>query len=124
MKKILVTCVLLTLLLPVLVLAQESLLKGVEDSVPAWEKVSSSFKSTRVINGHSTEMLAKGNLDFRILHRFGRVNSGIKQWFGLDAAQMRIAFDYGITDNFMIGGGRSTYRKEFDGFAKWRVFQQ
>ena len=103
---------------------QESLLKGLEDSLPFKEKVGPAFKSTRVINAHSIEMLAKGNLDFRILHRFGRINQGISQLFGLDAASMRMAFDYGITDNFMIGIGRSTFRKEIDGFIKARVFQQ
>lgn len=106
------------------VMAQESLLKGIEDSVPVREKVTSAFKSTRVINAHSVEMLAKGNLDFRILHRFGRVNDGVKQWFGLDNASMRMSFDYGLTNNLMIGIGRSTFRKEIDYFVKGRVFQQ
>ncbi len=104
--------------------AQESLLKGLEDSVPAREKVTAAFKSTRVINAHSIEMLAKGNLDFRILHRFSRINSGVDQWFGLDGASMRMSFDYGITNDLMVGIGRSTYRKEVDGFVKARFLQQ
>ncbi len=104
--------------------AQESLLKDIEDSVPVREKVSSAFKSTRVINAHSIEMLPKGNLDFRILHRFDPVNSGVKQWFGLDGAYMRMSFDYGLTNNLMIGIGRSTFRKEIDYFLKGRIFQQ
>lgn len=104
--------------------AQESLLRGMEDSIPVREKVSSAFKSTRVINAHSIEMLAKGNLDFRILHRFGFVNDGVKQWFGLDNASMRMSFDYGITNDLTIGIGRSTFRKEIDYFVKGRLFQQ
>lgn len=104
--------------------AQESLLKGVEDSLPLREKVSAAFKSTRVINAHSTEMLGRQNLDFRILHRFGPLNTGVKGWFGLDGAAMRMAFDYGITNNLMVGIGRSTLYKEVDGFVKTRIFQQ
>ncbi|HRD57102.1 MAG TPA: DUF5777 family beta-barrel protein [Ferruginibacter sp.] len=88
------------------------------------EKVYSIFKSTRVINAHSVDMLHKGNLDFRILHRFGFLSKGIKEMFGLDEASMRMSFDYGITDNITIGIGRSTYRKELDGFFKWRLIQQ
>lgn len=88
------------------------------------EKVYSTFKSTRVINAHSVDMLRKGNLDFRILHRFGFVDQGIKQLFGLDQASMRLGFDYGITDNFTVGVGRSTYRKEIDLFIKYRLLQQ
>jgi hypothetical protein len=98
-------------------------LETLEDS-PATEKVTSHFKSTRVINTHSVEMLKKGNLDFRILHRFGRVNGGIKQFFGLDEASMRMSFDYGLSDNVMIGIGRSTFRKELDAFIKTPIVRQ
>jgi Membrane bound beta barrel domain (DUF5777) len=102
----------------------ESLMTGLEDSTPVIQKVTGAFKSTRVINAHSTEMLAKGNLDFRILHRFGFVSTGIKQFFGLDQASMRMSFDYGITNSFTVGIGRSTFRKELDMFAKTRILQQ
>lgn len=122
MKKIFLSISLLGLLLPVL--AQESLLKGIEDSVPSHQKVNAAFKSTRVINAHSMEMLSKGNLDFRILHRFGRINQGVKQLYGLDAASFRMGFDYGITNDLMIGIGRSGFRKEIDGFIKGRILQQ
>ena len=88
------------------------------------EVVRSTFKSTRVINSHSVEMLQRGNLDFRILHRFGRVNEGISQLFGLDQASMRMGFDYGLTNRFSIGIGRSTYRKELDAFLKTAIVQQ
>jgi hypothetical protein len=106
------------------VFSQESLLKGLEDSLPAQVKTIAAFKSTRVINAHSMEMLAPGNMDFRILHRFGPLNNGVKEFFGLDEASMRMGFDFGITDHLMIGIGRSTYRKELDGFAKVRIMHQ
>lgn len=104
--------------------AQESMLAQIEDSVSENRKVTGAFKSTRVINAHSIEMLASHNLDFRIMHRFGFVSDGIKQFFGLDAATMRMSFDYGITGNFTVGIGRSTFRKELDLFAKTRLMQQ
>ena len=87
-------------------------------------KITGAFKSTRVIHAHSVEMLSKGNLDFRILHRFGLVNSGASQFFGLDQATMRIGFDYAVSDRLMVGIGRSTYRKELDVFVKTRLLQQ
>ena len=88
----------------------QDLLRGVEDSVPATQKITGAFKSTRVINAHSIEMLHKGDLDFRIMHRFGFISSGIKQLYGLAAASMRISFDYGLSDNTTIRLGRRTYR--------------
>ncbi|MBK7695937.1 MAG: DUF5777 family beta-barrel protein [Saprospiraceae bacterium] len=86
--------------------------------------VTNAFKSPRVISSHSMEMLPVGALDFRILHRFGQVNQGFDEFFGLDNATMRMSFDYGITKNFTAGIGRSTFKKELDGFLKYRIIQQ
>lgn len=95
-----------------------------EDSKPEKEYVNNAFKSSRVINGHSMEMIGKGVLDFRILHRFGTFKSGISNFFGLDQATMRMGFDYGITRDLSIGIGRSTFNKEYDGFVKYRIAHQ
>jgi len=69
-------------------------------------------------------MIGPGVLDFRILHRFGPVNQGVSQFFGLDQASMRLGFDYGISKNFTIGIGRTTTQKELDGFLKYRLLRQ
>ena len=76
------------------------------------------FKSTRVINMHSVENVAAGHLDFRISHRFGTINSGAQNLWGLDQAYMRLGFEYGVTDRLMAGFGRSNVNKEIDGFVK------
>lgn len=91
---------------------------------PLTEYVTNAFKSSRVVNGQSMEMIPKGALDFRILHRFGPLSGGAYEAFGLDQASMRLGFDYGITKNFTVGIGRSTARKEGDGFIKYRLLQQ
>jgi hypothetical protein len=91
---------------------------------PQKEYVNNAFKSSRVIMGHSMEMIGKGVLDFRILHRFGIVKNGFEDMFGLDQATMRMGFDYGVTRNLTIGVGRSTRLKEYDGFIKYRFIQQ
>lgn len=88
------------------------------------EYVDNAFKSTRVIMSQSIEMLRPGVLDFRILHRFGNVNQGIKEFFGMDQATIRLGFDYGLSKNLTLGVGRGSYKKELDGFVKWRVLQQ
>lgn len=100
-----------------------SMVSGLEDKITS-EKVTGTFRSTRVINSHSTEMLHRGEMDFRILHRFGSVKTGYKNFFGLDNASMRMGFDFGITNNIMIGVGRSTLLKDLDLFVKTRILQQ
>ena len=102
----------------------EDLLKGLSVDKPQKEYVHNAFKSSRVIMSHSMEMLRPGVLDFRILHRFGNVNQGLSEFFGLDQATIRLGLDYGISNNLTVGIGRGSYKKEVDGFVKWRAIQQ
>ena len=121
-----VSCLSLWLLLvPVAVLAQEDLLGELEkqsDTRPL--PITATFKSTRIINGHSVETVKRNHLDFRISHRFGRLNSGAYELFGLDQASMRLGFEYGVTDDLMIGVGRSGEQKAFDFFGKYKLLKQ
>lgn len=103
----------------------EDLLKLVGgDEKPQKERVKYAFKSPRVINSHSMEFLNPGTMDFRILHRFGQLDQGYKNFFGLDQASMRMSFDFGILQNLMVGVGRSTYKKELDAFIKYAPMRQ
>ena len=105
--------------------AQDNLLSLIEDGdTEPKEFVTNAFKSSRVINGHSIELLGKGVMDVRILHRFGTLNSGFKNLYGLDQANMRLGFDYGLFNNLTIGVGRSNVGKEWDGFIKFRPIWQ
>jgi hypothetical protein len=88
------------------------------------EYATATFKATRLSNGHSIETLAGGVLDVRISHRFGYLNSGIEELFGLDQATTRLALEYGVTNRLMVGVGRSSYKKEVDGFVKYKIIRQ
>lgn len=82
------------------------------------------FKATRLISGHTVETCRKGILDFRIAHRFGFLNQGLYELFGLDNATERMSFDYGITDRLTIGFARSTFKKQLDGTVKFKLLRQ
>jgi hypothetical protein len=91
------------------------------------------FKSSRIVNGHSPEVIKKNSLLMKIDHRFGDIaggSGGLQNLFGLDnSSDIRIGFDYGITDNLNIGIGRSKgtgnpYRSLVDGFVKYQFFNQ
>ncbi len=126
MKKLWQRLALLALLLNISgnLFAQDDSLLGLLGEEETGDKVVNAFKSPRVINAHSMEMLDAGALDFRILHRFGKINQGFYDMFGLDNASMRMGFDYGIMPNLTVGIGRSTSRKELDGFVKYRLLWQ
>ena len=105
---------------------EEDLLKQVDADSSGKEYVTSAFKSTRVIMSHSMEMLKPGVLDFRILHRFGTLNSGASNLFGLDESSVRLGLDYAFSRNLTIGIGRTSVnpRKDADGFIKYRLLHQ
>ena len=86
--------------------------------------VSATFKGTRLINGHSIETRTNGVLEFIISHRFGTLNSGYKEFYGLDFANMRMGLEYGFTDDLNIGIGRSSFNKVLDAFLKYRFIRQ
>lgn len=104
--------------------AQDDLLSLVGEDKPKKEYVEYAFKSSRVIMSHSLEIIRPRVMDLRILHRFGNINGGAYEFFGLDNATMRLGFDFGLTKNLMIGVGRSTNKKELDGFIKYRLIRQ
>jgi len=84
----------------------------------------STFKGTRIINGHSIENRKKGALEFLISHRFGRINSGAEELWGLDQSNIRLALEYALIDDLSIALGRSSLNKVFDGYAKYKFLKQ
>jgi hypothetical protein len=82
------------------------------------------FKTTRIINMQSVENAAAGVMDFRISHRFGFINTGAYDLFGLDQALMRIGLEYGVTNRLMVGFGRSNVNKAYDSFLKYKILRQ
>jgi hypothetical protein len=95
-----------------------------QEAAPQTNYTFATFKTTRLINGHTVENVGKGVLDVKISHRFGKVNGGGYELFGLDNATMRMGVDYGITNTIMVGIGRSTFQKTYDAFFKWKILRQ
>jgi hypothetical protein len=96
----------------------------IEEEEPITAYTSATFKTNRLINAHSIETVSKGEFDFKISHRFGLLNGGFYDLFGLDQATMRMGGDFGVTDQLNIGFGRSTVSKTYDGFIKYQFLRQ
>jgi len=107
----------------IIVRAQEDMLNllGEEKTI---DYATASFKTTRIINTLSIENNSKGVLDFKINHRFGPLNGGFYNLFGIDQAFVRFGFEYGLTDRLNIGVGRNSYEKVYDGFLKYKILRQ
>ncbi len=106
-------------------LSQDELMDLLQSTSEETKKyTTATFKSTRLINGHSIETRTAGILEFVISHRFGRINTGIDEFFGLDNANIRFGLEYGVTDQLNIGVGRSSFDKVYDGFIKYKALRQ
>jgi len=103
----------------------QDLLDILDNETPKTENiVTATFKGTRILNGHSIENRKDKELEFIISHRFGRVNLGFDELFGLDQSNIRFALEYGFNDNLTIGFGRSSFEKIYDSFLKYSLFKQ
>ena len=114
--------------IPVLLLTLYSFTSFAQDSseeeTNAIEYAEPVFSTTILTIGQSTETATTGDLIFNVQHRFGTVNSGWYDFFGLDQATTRLGFQYGITDWLSIGIGRTTLEKTYDGSIKIKIFRQ
>jgi len=93
------------------------------------ERTTATFKGSKIINAQTTETVKKGTMDFNITHNFGNIgaesNGGVHTLYGLDnIADVRIGFDFGITNDLTIGVGRSKQRELIDGLIKYRIVNQ
>jgi len=104
--------------------AQDDLMDLLETDEESIEYTHATFKTTRIINSHSVEQPASGVLLFLIQHRFGKLNTGMYELFGLDQATIRLGLEYGINHRLSIGIGRSSYQKTYDGFIKYKILRQ
>lgn len=103
----------------------QDLLDILEKETPQTDQiVTATFKGTRILNGHSIENRKDKELEFLISHRFGRVNLGFDELFGLDQSNIRFALEYGLNDDITIGLGRSSYEKTYDSFMKYSILKQ
>lgn len=97
---------------------------GDEAEDPRFVRVAGTFGGTHLINGESIETVPARTWSFIISHRFGRMNEGWRDFFGLDQASIRFAMEYGILDQLTVGLARSTFEKTYDFYVKYRFLEQ
>ncbi len=87
--------------------------------------VRKTFISTQLIDNQTTLNPSKGGLELMIQHRFGIVGNGISDLYGIySSSNIRMAIQYGITDDLAVGFGTEKDGKLQDFFAKYSIFKQ
>lgn len=121
MKK--VQLIFLALMIPFLGTAQDDLLDQI-DIQDTTNIAEAAFKGLKIVNFESTKMLNKREFYFIVSHRFGSIKNGFDDFFGLDFANTRLHFLYGISDGFNVSVSRSSFNKTYDTSLKYRFLQQ
>ena len=105
--------------------AQQPDLLSMMDEKPEKEYVYATFKSSRNINFHTTEVSGKRILDFRIQHRFGNISSGANNAWGVDGpASLMLSLEYSHDGRWMAGISRCNVNKMAEAFFKWKILRQ
>ena len=103
---------------------QDDLLDYFDDDSEAPVPVEAAFKGTRVVNAQSLEIPRPQIFQFMIQHRFGAIENGFYDLFGMDDASIRFDLQYGFTDRLSLGIGRSTLNKTYDLLVKAKLLRQ
>ncbi len=115
------------------ILAQDDMLKllNQQDTLSGKEFVNPAFKTSRIINLQTAEVIKKKLFDVKISHRFSAIGassngtSSVHNLWGFDeSSDIRISFDYGLTNNWNIGIARSKYYENYELNTKWKFASQ
>jgi hypothetical protein len=122
MKKIFIAFLFCLTLIPAMHAQGEG--EDAKESEPT--QVPEIFYGTRTVNLHTVKQMGHKVLAYRISHRFGSLrNDFLYNFLGLDGpANISFMFDYGLTDNLMIGVARDQFNKTYSGYTKYNILNQ
>ena len=116
---------LLLLILPLALFAQDDLLDEIDDTTAIDTSYAfATFKGLKIVNFESTKLTAKKEMTLIVAHRFGSLENGLDNFFGLDDAVTRLNFIYGLTDNINISASRSSNQKIYETAIKYNILKQ
>jgi hypothetical protein len=83
------------------------------------------FESGLLFDQQTANMQQQNTLEFIIQHRFGTVEDGISNLYGIwGASNIRLGLNYTILKNVMVGWGTTKYKKAQDFQVKYNILQQ
>lgn len=94
--------------------------------VKKWGKpVRNTFESIWLIDAQSVEVPVKGTFEMDFRHRFGLINNGYKDFYGLfSSANIGLNGNYVPVKNLLIGVALTKYDMTWEGYAKYALLRQ
>ena len=106
--------------------AQDTTGAAKEAIVPVKIKpVKNTFQSVWIIDNQTVMVPVKGTFEMDIQHRFGTVNNGYSDFWGLFASSnIRLGVEYAPINNLYLGIGLDKFDMIWDGSAKYAIIKQ
>jgi hypothetical protein len=119
-----ISCMLV--LMSVYAQAQDKAQDSIQAALNAKKKpVKNTFEGNYLIDNQSVIVPIKGTFEFDFQHRFGLINNGIKDMYGLySGATIRLGFSYVPIKNLQIGFGSISDPMQVDFNVKYSIFRQ
>jgi len=113
------------LFLQLSVMAQEEATEEAVEETPKDRPVRPAFESGLLFDAATTTLQPSKTLEMIIQHRFGTVNNGITDLYGIWApSNIRLGLNYSILDKFTVGLGATKFNKMEDLQLKYKIFEQ
>jgi hypothetical protein len=109
------------------ILAQSSSTIDSSTLVPKIKKkaIKNTFESNWIQDNQSVMVPIKGTFEMDIQHRFGVVNNGYKDLYGIYApSNIRIGLSYVVIDKIQVGAGFTKDRLQWDVNGKYAIIKQ
>lgn len=89
------------------------------------QRVGNTFESTWLIDNQTVLVPLRKTFQFDILHRFGTINNGYSDFWGLYApSNIRLGFAYTPINNLMVGFGFTKFNLLWDFNAKYAIMKE
>ncbi len=96
-----------------------------DEEVEQEQLARAAFESAQLIDNHSSYVYEKGTLEMNIQHRFGLVDNGISDVFGIfGPSNIRLGFGYAPINRLNVGFGYTKNKQYLDLNAKYAILQQ
>ena len=104
--------------------SQDDLLAELDSAQTTETYVTATFKALQIVTLQSTKVPAKNEFYIVVSHRFGSIDDGISEFFGLDNATTKLGIIYGINDWLSLSASRHTLLKVYEADVKYRIMRQ
>jgi hypothetical protein len=89
------------------------------------ERVKNTFRGSMIIDNQTVMVPVKKTFEFSIQHRFGTINNGYSDFFGLfSGANVRFGWSYTPITNLQLGIGICEDKMQWDGNIKYALAKQ